>query len=122
MSRVLGTEARAPIAPADIEVLPLKGNVRTVFTTGEVTAVCPVTGQRDFYGVQITYGPCPVTLESKALKLYLASFTDHAIFCENLAVRIATELATVLGEWVAVEIRQNVRGGLALEAAVEAVP
>lgn len=83
----------------------------------EVTAVCPVTGQPDWYRVAITYEPRKKCLESKSLKLYLQGFRNRGIFCEALASEIAHELFRVLEPVnIAVEIVQKPRGGVSITA------
>ena len=44
------------------------------FTAPEFTSLCPVTGQPDFAHLVIDFVPGPWLLESKSLKLYVASF------------------------------------------------
>jgi 7-cyano-7-deazaguanine reductase len=44
------------------------------FTQPEFTSLCPVTGQPDFAHIVIDYVPDKWLVESKSLKLYLASF------------------------------------------------
>ena len=53
---------------------------KVTFTTQEVTSLCPITGQPDFYRITITYIPGRHCLESKSLKLYLFSFRQSGIF------------------------------------------
>src|SRR5438045_1169301 len=48
------------------------------FVAPEFTAMCPVTGQPDFAHLVIDYVPRQWLLESKSLKLYLASLRNHA--------------------------------------------
>ena len=61
-------------------------------TSDELTAMCPITEQPDIYTATIEYEPAALCLESKSLKLYLASFRNEGAFCEALAVRSATTL------------------------------
>lgn len=83
----------------------------------EVTAVCPVTGQPDWYKVSITYEPGKKCLESKSLKLYLQSFRNRGIFCEALASEVAHQLLRVLeARSLAVEVVQKPRGGVSITA------
>ena len=86
----------------------------------EFTSICPKTGQPDFGTVTITYVPAERCLESKAVKYYLWSFRDVGSFCESLAARIADDVVhAVAPKWVAVDVHQNVRGGIALVARAE---
>jgi 7-cyano-7-deazaguanine reductase len=93
------------------------GMDRVVMTSDEVTAICPVTGQPDWYAVTITYRPRLRCLESKSLKLYLHSFRDRGLFCEALARRACDDVAEALDpRSCAVAVRQKPRGGVAIEA------
>ena len=56
------------------------------FTAPEFTSLCPVTGQPDFAHLVIDYVPGQWLVESKSLKLYLASFRNHGAFHEDCTV------------------------------------
>ncbi len=83
----------------------------------EVTALCPVTSQPDWYGVAITYRGLRC-LESKSVKLYLNGFREVGLFCEALACRIRDDVVNAIGPecTVLVEVRQRPRGGVAIVA------
>ena len=66
------------------------------FTAPEFTTLCPVTGQPDFAHLVIDYVPDRWLLESKSLKLYLASFRNHGAFHEDCTVGIGKRLAQLL--------------------------
>ncbi len=66
------------------------------FTAPEFTALCPVTGQPDFAHLVIDYVPDAWLVESKSLKLYLASFRNHGAFHEDCTVTIGKRLAELL--------------------------
>jgi len=66
------------------------------FTAPEFTALCPVTGQPDFAHLVIDYVPEAWLVESKSLKLYLASFRNHGAFHEDCTVAIGKRLAALL--------------------------
>ena len=86
----------------------------------EVTACCPVTGQRDFYNVAIIYVPGPLCIESKSLKLYLNSFANEGIFAETLATRIRQDvIAAIQARSCRVEIIQKARGGITITAVAD---
>lgn len=88
--------------------------------TDEVTAVCPVTGQPDWYKVEITYVPREVCVESKALKLYVQSFRDQGHFCEKFADIIAVDLNRALKpETIMVTVTQKARGGISIVSSSE---
>jgi 7-cyano-7-deazaguanine reductase len=68
----------------------------------------------------IDYDPDALCLESKSLKLYLASFRNEGAFCEALAVRIRDDVAEALElatDRVRVTLRQKARGGITIVAA-----
>lgn len=112
--RALGA---GPLEPSrSLEIIPLDTAtpVDIVFRTSELLAHCPVTGQRDLYDAAITL-TSTATLETKALKLYLASWDAEQILAEDLANSIADDIVGALGDHarsVAVELHQHVRGGL----------
>ena len=66
------------------------------FTQPEFTSLCPVTGQPDFAHLVIDYVPDKWLVESKSLKLYLASFRNHGAFHEDCTVAIGKRLAELL--------------------------
>src|SRR3712207_1593810 len=83
---VLGRDARGPITAHELDVVPWShGDTDAVveFTTNELTATCPITGQPDFYELKLSYRPRGSLIESKALKLYLWGFRDRGIFAED---------------------------------------
>ena len=90
---------------------------RVVMTSDEVTALCPVTGQPDWYTVSIDYLPAKLCIESKSLKLYLWRFRERGVFCEQLAVDIRDEVVrAVKPREVQVKVVQKARGGIVIEA------
>lgn len=66
------------------------------FTCPEFTSLCPVTGQPDFAHLVIDYVPDLHLVESKSLKLYLASFRNHGAFHEDCTVAIGKRLVALL--------------------------
>jgi 7-cyano-7-deazaguanine reductase len=106
---------------AGLETFPNPGVATVSLTSDELTAVCPITGQPDFYTATIEYRPRERCLESKSLKLYLSRFRDRGAFCEALAVEIRDEVASVLelepGD-VHVTLVQKARGGITITASV----
>jgi 7-cyano-7-deazaguanine reductase len=104
---------------AGLETFPNPGVSAVEMTSDELTAVCPITGQPDFYVATIDYRPGERCLESKSLKLYLSRFRNEGCFCEALAVRIRDDVAAALGLGtgdVRVTLRQKARGGIAIAA------
>src|SRR5260370_8179187 len=63
------------------------------FTAPEFTSLCPVTGQPDFAHLVIEYVPGQWLLESKSLKLYVASFRNHGAFHEACTVAIGKRIS-----------------------------
>jgi 7-cyano-7-deazaguanine reductase len=106
-------------AYAGLETFPNPGVSRVEMTSDELTAVCPITGQPDFYVATIEYEPQKLCIESKSLKLYLARFRNEGAFCEALAVKIRDDVAEVLcipADRAHVTLRQKARGGITIVA------
>ena len=104
---------------AGLETFPNPGVVNVEMTSDELSAICPVTGQPDLYVAAIEYEPQELCLESKSLKLYLATFRNEGHFCEALAVRIRDDVAKALElapERVTVTLEQKARGGITIVA------
>ncbi len=86
------------------------------FTCPEFTSVCPVTGQPDFAHLVIDYIAADLIVESKSLKLYLASFRNHAAFHEDCTVGIARRLADTLSpKWLRIGGYWYPRGGIPID-------
>ena len=66
------------------------------FTAPEFTSLCPVTEQPDFAHLVIDYVPNKWLVESKSLKLYLASFRNHGAFHEDCTVAIGRRIADLI--------------------------
>ena len=96
----LGAHVETPQSPetAVLETVPFQrgdGPPAIVrFTCPEFTSLCPVTGQPDFAHLMIDYAPGPWLLESKSLKLYIASFRNHGAFHEDCTVMIGKRIAS----------------------------
>jgi 7-cyano-7-deazaguanine reductase len=104
---------------AGLEAFPNPGVSQVELVSDELTAVCPITGQPDFYVAAIEYQPEALCLESKSLKLYLSRFRDEGVFCEALAVRIRDDVAAALElvpDRVTVTLEQKARGGITITA------
>lgn len=95
-----------------------KGTNVVTLVCDEVTAVCPVTQQPDYYKVTIIYYPQeaekPLCVESKAVKLFLQQFRNEGIFCEQFADKIAFDFSQVLKCGVQCEVEQKSRGGISI--------
>jgi 7-cyano-7-deazaguanine reductase len=89
------------------------------FATNELTALCPITAQPDFYELTLTYRPNRSLIESKSLKLYLWSFRDRGIFAEDLAATLLKDLVSACDPVeMTVDLTQQVRGGLRIRTVV----
>ena len=107
-------------AYAGLESFPNPGVSLVELESDELSAICPITGQPDLYLSTIEFEPDRLCLESKSLKLYLASFRNEGAFCEALAVRIRDDVAEALErapERVTVTLVQKARGGITITAA-----
>src|SRR4249919_2323942 len=107
MSRVprqlihLGRTSRLPASPAAAVLDRVANphpdtNYLARFTVPEFTVLCPITGQPDFAHLVIDYVPAKWLVESKSLKLYLASFRNHGAFHEDCTVAIGKQLVALL--------------------------
>ena len=108
-------------AYAGLETFPNPGVASVELVSDELTAVCPITNQPDFYTATIAYEPRGLCLESKSLKIYLSRFRDQGAFCEALAVQIRDEVAAALeldAASVHVKLVQKARGGITITASV----
>ena len=86
------------------------------FTCPEFTSLCPVTGQPDFAHLVIDYVPGRWLLESKSLKLYVASFRNHGAFHEDCTVGIGKRIADLLKpKWLRIGGYWYPRGGIPID-------
>ena len=86
------------------------------FTAPEFTSLCPVTGQPDFAHLMIDYVPGPWLLESKSLKLYVASFRNHGAFHEDCTVMIGKRIAgEIKPKWLRIGGYWYPRGGIPID-------
>jgi 7-cyano-7-deazaguanine reductase len=100
-ARVLGSRAAVPASPqqAALDRVPnphADTDYIARFTAPEFTTLCPITGQPDFAYLMIDYAPRQWLIESKSLKLYLASFRNHGAFHEDCTVAIGKKLTGLL--------------------------
>jgi len=88
----------------------------TRFTAPEFTSLCPITGQPDFAHLVIDYVPARWLVESKSLKLYLASFRNHGAFHEDCTLAIAGRLVEFLvPRWLRIGGYWYPRGGIPID-------
>lgn len=86
------------------------------FVAPEFTSLCPVTGQPDFAHLVIDYVPKEKIVESKALKLFLGSFRNHAGFHEACTVGIGRRLfAEMQPHWLRIGGYWYPRGGMPID-------
>ncbi|MEK0085800.1 preQ(1) synthase [Benzoatithermus flavus] len=117
----LGRATPAPTSPEEavLEAVPNPhpGTTYLVrFTCPEFTSLCPVTGQPDFAHLVIDYVPDRLLVESKSLKLYLASFRNHAGFHEACTVGIGKRLVERLEpQWLRIGGYWYPRGGIPID-------
>ena len=118
---LLGKQTALPASPdqAELDRVP-NPHPETLylarFTQPEFTSLCPVTGQPDFATLVIDYAPAKWLVESKSLKLYLASFRNHGAFHEDCTVRVAKDLVSLLEpRWLRIGGYWYPRGGMPID-------
>jgi 7-cyano-7-deazaguanine reductase len=118
---VLGRAAAVPASPeaASLERVPNphpQDLYVARFTQPEFTSLCPVTGQPDFAHLVIDYVPGAWLVESKSLKLYLASFRNHGAFHEDCTLAVAKAfVATAEPRWLRIGAYWFPRGGMPID-------
>lgn len=117
----LGQVSGLPASPAeavlDYPLNPRAGTDYLVrFSAPEFTSLCPVTGQPDFAHLVIDYVPAATIVESKALKLFLGSFRNHAGFHEDVTVGIGQRLFSEMEpKWLRIGGYWYPRGGMPID-------
>src|ERR1700704_5583741 len=113
----LGRAVEWPKTPEDAKVDRVPNPQRDTdymvrFAVPEFTSICPVTGQPDFAHLVIDYVPGQWLLESKSLKLYVASFRNHGAFHEDCTVMIGKRIAAeIKPKWLRIGGYWDPRGG-----------
>lgn len=97
----LGRKTAIPASPAEarLESVPNPhpdADYVVRFTAPEFTTLCPVTGQPDFAHFVIDYCPAQAIVESKSLKLFLASFRNHSGFHEDCTLAIGKRIQAAI--------------------------
>ena len=117
----LGGPSAVPASP-DVAVLetvpnPHQDNDYLIrFAAPEFTALCPVTGQPDFAHLVIDYVPDEAIVESKSLKLFLASFRNHGAFHEDCTLSVAKRIVeAVAPKWLRIGGYWYPRGGIPID-------
>ncbi len=124
----LGSATRIPASPEEAVLErvpnPQQGVLYAVrFTAPEFTSLCPMTGQPDFAHLVIDYVPGDWLVESKSLKLFLASFRNHGAFHEDCTVSIARRLVDLLEpEWLRIGGYWYPRGGIPIDVFYQTGP
>ena len=118
---LLGTDSPIPASP-DEATLERVANPHpdtpylARFTCPEFTALCPITGQPDFAHLVIDTVPEDWLLESKSLKLFLASFRNHGAFHEDCTVAIAKRIMEMISPtWLRIGGYWYPRGGIPID-------
>lgn len=117
----LGAKTEMPASPDEARlecVANPHGDCRYLvrFAAPEFTSLCPVTGQPDFAHLVIDYVPEGLIVESKSLKLYLASFRNHPGFHEQCTVDIAKKiLSAAAPHWLRIGGYWYPRGGIPID-------
>ncbi len=119
--RQLGRMTQTPASP-EAAVLETVANPQVDalylarFTAPEFTSLCPVTGQPDFAHLVIDYAPAKKIIESKSLKLFLASFRNHGAFHEDCTVMIGRRIvAAARPLWLRIAGYWYPRGGIPID-------
>ncbi len=117
----LGGQAQIPESPDDAVLETVAnpnpgGDYLVRFTCPEFTSLCPVTGQPDFAHLVIDYVPEALIVESKSLKLFLASWRNHAAFHEDCTTAVATRLVEAANpKWLRIGGYWYPRGGIPID-------
>jgi len=117
----LGQKSEIAASPeqATLETVPnpQAGEVYLVrFAVPEFTSLCPITGQPDFAHLVIDYVPNERLVESKSLKLFLASFRNHGAFHEDCTVSIGKRLVAAMDPtWLRIGGYWYPRGGIPID-------
>jgi len=90
-----------------------------IFSTQELTALCPLTSMPDFYTLRISYVPNLKCIESKSAKFYFHSYRNYGAFIETLANKIADDWQKVCSpNHLKVELTMAARGGIPITVVV----
>ena len=81
----------------------------------EFTVLCPITNQPDFGRILINYIPDEYLIESKSLKLYIASFRNHGDFSEDVSNMIMNDIIELIKpRYIELRANFNSRGGISI--------
>jgi 7-cyano-7-deazaguanine reductase len=118
----LGRKVEIPKSPNDaklerilVENISIRKSV-VRFTCPEFTSLCPVTHQPDYAHFAIDYIPINFLVESKSLKLFMASFRNHGSFHEDVTATIGTRFQKACEpQWIRVVGIWFARGGISID-------
>jgi len=119
--RHLGQPSAIPASPLHAKLDPIpnphpEADYVVRFTASEFTTLCPITAQPDYAHFGIDYVPARSLVESKSLKLYLASFRNHGAFHEDCTVAIAKKIiAAIEPKWLRIGGYWYPRGGMPID-------
>ena len=117
----LGRPSTIPASPAEAVIErvanPEPGLAYVVrFVCPEFTSLCPLTGQPDFAHLVLDYIPDAWIVESKSLKLFLASFRNHGAFHEACTLTVARRVVELLSPtWLRIGGYWYPRGGMPID-------
>ena len=117
----LGAASSVPASPdaAVLETVPnphQDTDYLIRFACPEFTSLCPITSQPDFAHLVIDYAPDDTIVESKSLKLFLASFRNHGAFHEDCTLSIAKRIVeAVAPKWLRIGGYWYPRGGIPID-------
>ncbi len=117
----LGVEVPVPASPGEAKLERVANphsdtKYLARFTCPEFTSLCPITAQPDFAHLVIDYVPQKWILESKSLKLYLASFRNHGAFHEDCTIAIGKRIVAELEpHWLRIGGYWYPRGGMPID-------
>lgn len=117
----LGGKTEIPTSPAQAILERVENPHPNVdylvrFAIPEFTSICPITGQPDFAHLVIDYIPRNWLVESKSLKLYMASFRAYGAFHEDCTVSIGKKLTEAIEPlWLRIGGYWYPRGGIPID-------
>jgi 7-cyano-7-deazaguanine reductase len=117
----LGRPVTLPASPeeAELDAVPnphQDSDYVVRFTAPEFTTLCPITGQPDFAHFVIDYVPAKAIVESKSLKLFLASFRNVGGFHEDCTLKIGKRIkAAIKPKFIRVAGYWYPRGGMPID-------
>jgi 7-cyano-7-deazaguanine reductase len=113
--KLLGQTKNKP--SKELECFPNPGCDEVELFSDEVSALCPKTGQPDWYTIRVEYHPKKLCIESKSFKLYLWTFREEGHFIEELSRIICDDLRKACRPiYIEVSATMKPRGGVAITA------